>query len=61
MKILTPGDIRRIDPEFKMHCYSCGCVFLVKRSECARKQGQYNETVWAHQCPCCKQQIYAYE
>ena len=59
MKILVMGDLNRMNPFIRFHCLRCGCVFIENANECEKRQGQYNETAYVYDCPCCKYPVYS--
>jgi hypothetical protein len=58
MKIIKHGSKDYNNPEYLLRCETCGCEFVVRRSEMAVAGSQYNERIFLYPCPECKSRCY---
>lgn len=58
MKIIKPGSKDYNNPEYLLHCETCGCEFVVRKNEMVVAGRQYNELIFLHPCPECKSRCY---
>lgn len=52
MKIIQPGDLRRLDKTLRFTCTMCGCVWDANANE-YRIECNRNESMTVCECPTC--------
>ena len=57
MKILKPGNMKKMKGVRKFKCYCCDCEFEADNTE-YRVDSQYTETLYFIDCPCCNNLVY---
>lgn len=54
MRIIKHGSKDYNNPEYLIHCKTCGCEFIVTRNEMAIAGQHYNELLYCYPCPNCE-------
>ena len=59
MKIIQPGDKRKLRKTRLFLCRNCGCEFEADKGEYSVGE-QYNETYYCYPCPTCGKNVYSH-
>ena len=61
MKIIREGNLNKTTKiyKYRLKCRRCGCIFECDANEVSIISGRYNELHARHECPTCKEPVYA--
>lgn len=57
MKIIIPGDLKKLNKTKQFTCKNCGCLFEANKDE-YYIGAQYNEEYYYCKCPFCDKLVY---
>ena len=59
MKIIQEGNLNKTIKIYRFKCRRCGCIFECNANEVSIISGMYNELHARHECPTCRELVYA--